>query len=657
MTWELHEAGRRAYQAGDFARAEQAYQQILLLQPGNPQVWYLLAAVLQARGRLAEAVEHFQQALQLKPDFAEAQHDLAIAYLLMGQSARAEPHLRRALELKPDFATAHNNLGIFLTERGRLEEALGHFRESVRLQPDSADFQRGLGSVLRSLGQLDESAASYERAAQLRPNYAEAHLGLACVRSDQRRFTEAEVSCRQALQYRPNYAEAHNGLGVALGGQRRTQEAVASFRQALQLRPDYPEALTNLGQALGEQGQIDEAIRTLKRAVELRPDSAVALSNLGFLYLQQGDLQSALVHCSEAVCLQPNDPEAHTRLGLVHAERGELRKALAGYERALKLQPDNPHAHKNRSLIWLLQGKYRRAFAEYEWRWKCGELPVRALEQPEWDGSSLKGRTILLHAEQGLGDTLQFVRYAPLLHKRGARVVIVCQKALVPLLKGCAGLDQVVADGNPMPNFDAHAPLLSLPRLFRTTLVTVPADVPYISADPDLIEAWRRQLSGLSGFKIGIAWQGSKSYRRDWRRSVPLAEFAPLADLPGVQLVSLQKGPGSEQLQEWSSVWPVTDLSARLDEATGPFMDTAAVMKNLDLVVTPDTAIAHLAGALGVRTWVALPTVPHWPWLLEREDSPWYPSVGLFRQEREGDWSSVFRRMAQGITKVVSGAS
>jgi tetratricopeptide (TPR) repeat protein len=653
-TAELHEVGRLASQAGDLARAEQVYRQLLQRQPADARVWYFLAALCQVQGRLTEAIEYFQQALRLAPQFAEAEHDLAIAYLLAHQPTLAEPHLRRALELKPDFANAHNNLGIFLTEQGKLEEALSHFRESVRLQPESPDFHRGLGSVLRNLGRLDEAASSYRRAVELRPGFAEAHLGLASVLSDRRCFPEAACSCRRALQIRPNYAEANNSLGIALLGERKAREAVDSFREALRLRPDYPEALINLGQALGDLGELDEALRLLRRALQLRPASAVALSNLGFLCMHLGDLEQAVLHCREAVRLQAGDADAHTRLGLVHAERGELAEALACYERALALQPSHTHAHKNRSLVWLLQGEYERGWIEYEWRWKTGEQPARVLGRPAWDGSPLAGRTLLLHVEQGLGDTLQFVRYAALARQQGGRVVLVCQKALVRLLKGCPGIDGVMAEGEPLPEFDVHAPLLSLPRLLGTTLATVPANVPYLSAKAELLELWRRELSRQPGLKIGMAWQGSKSYRRDWRRSVPLIEFAPLAEVEGVQLVSLQKGPGSEQLSSWTAARPITDLGARLDEEAGPFMDTAAVMKNLDLVVSPDTAIAHLAGGLGVPTWVLLPTVPHWPWLLGREDSPWYPTVRLFRQEQEGHWGPVFACMAQALRLQVS---
>jgi hypothetical protein len=244
---------------------------------------------------------------------------------------------------------------------------------------------------------------------------------------------------------------------------------------------------------------------------------------------------------------------------------------------------------------------------------------------------------------------LQFIRYAPLVRERGGRVLVACQRPLLRLLESCPGIDRIIAQGDPIPAFDVHAPLLSLPRLFGTTLATVPANVPYLAADPDLVERWRRELESTPGFKIGIAWSGSASYRRDRLRSIPLARFAPLAELPGVHLVSLQKGSGRDQIRQVATRWPLIDLGARLDEVSGAFMDTAAVIKNLDLVVVIDSAVAHLAGALGAPVWVATSFVPDWRRLLDRDDDPWYLTARLFRQTRRDDWDDVFRRIAEAV--------
>jgi hypothetical protein len=302
-------------------------------------------------------------------------------------------------------------------------------------------------------------------------------------------------------------------------------------------------------------------------------------------------------------------------------------------------------------MLWLVQGNLEEGWPEYEWRWRCKDAFERAFDQARWDGSPLNGRTILLHAEQGLGDTIQLVRYAPMVHERGGGVVLECQKPLERLLARSPGIDQLVTQGSALPSFDVHLPLLSLPGVFRTTLATVPGTAPYVFADPDLVEYWRQELSTLSGRRIGIVWQGSPTYNSDTRRSIPLTEFAPLARVPGVHLISLQKGLGVEQLKALPEGFRVLDLSERLDQTAGPFMDTAAVIMNLDLVIAPDTAIAHLAGALGARVWVALATSPSWRWLLDRDDSPWYPTARLFRQRENGSWLGVMEQIAEALAK------
>src|SRR5262249_9602387 len=290
-----------------------------------------------------------------------------------------------------------------------------------------------------------------------------------------------------------------------------------------------------------------------------------------------------------ALRLKPDYAEAHNNLGLALQTQGRLEEAVASYQQALRCQPHYAQAHLNLAWIWLVRGGFERGWPEYQWRGKCEGVSASAFRQPCWDGADLEGRTILLYAEQGLGDPLQFIRYARLVKVRGATVLVSCQEPLARLLGTCAGIDRLGPFGAKMPPFDVQAPLLSLPRILGTTLATVPADIPYLFADEQLVAHWRRELSPVGGFKIGIGWQGNPKYRGDRQRSIPLAQFAPLARLDGVQLFSLQKGPGTEQLHQGAGGFPVTDLGRQLDETAGPFMDTAAVMRSLDLIITADT--------------------------------------------------------------------
>jgi tetratricopeptide (TPR) repeat protein len=485
-----------------------------------------------------------------------------------------------------------------------VDEAVACCRQALELKPDYAEAYNNLGNALRDLGKLDGAIACYRRALELKPDYAEAHNNMGVAFRDLGKLDGAIACYRRALELTPDYAGAHSNLGVALLDQGKLDEAVACYRRALELKPDYAGAHYNLGNALNDQGTLDEAVACYRRALELKPDYAEAYNNLGNTLRDQGTLDEAVACC----------------------------------RRALELKPDYVEAHLNQSLISLLTGDFERGWAEYEWRWKTKQCQRRDFSQALWDRQPLEGRTILLHAEQGLGDTIQFVRYAPLVKQARARVLVECQKPLVRLLAGCRGVDALIGRGDDLPPFDTHAPLLSLPGIFRTSLGTIPADVPYLFAEPGLVKHWQQELGGIAGFKIGIAWRGSPEHRNDRARSIPLSCFESLAGLPGAHFFSLQKGVGVGELQEASGRFPVTELGSRLED----FTDTAAVLRNLDLVIACDTAVAHLAGALGVPVWVALPFVPDWRWLLNRSDSPWYPTMQLFQQKKLGDWAGVF---------------
>jgi tetratricopeptide (TPR) repeat protein len=608
------EMGRQCQQAGDLLQAEQHYRQFLEAQPDHADGWHALGTVCKALGKLADAETGYQRAVALQPEQGAFHNSLGIVQAQLRRLDAAAASFSRAVALRPGHALALSNLGNVRREQGRLDEALASYQEAVRIQGDCAEPHNNLAGVLRQLGRLDEAVSHYRKALDLNPGYGEAHYNLGLTLADQKQWQPAEAHHREALRLGASSVQAHNGLGIALQGQGRRAEAEAAFREALRLRPDYGPAHSNLGNVLKEQDRLDEALACYREAVRVQPDSA----------------------------------DAHNNLGLLLADLGRVEEALGCYERAVALRPEFPEVHKNRSLTWLLLGNFAQGWAEYEWRWRCKELPARPFREPEWDGRPFHGRTLLLHAEQGLGDSLQFLRYLPFIKQRGGKVVLVCQPPLRRLLTGYPGVDRLVVQGDPLPRFDLHVPLLSVPRVFETTPEAIPAEVPYLRADPDRAEPWRWELAAEPGFKVGIAWQGSTSHPRDRYRSVPLTRFAPLAAVPGVRLYSLQKGAGSEQLADVT--FPMTALTDRLED----LVDTAAVVSSLDLVVTVDSAVAHLAGALGVPVWVALPFAPDWRWLLDREDSPWYPTMRLFRQAGVDQWDAVFARMADALRRLLA---
>jgi tetratricopeptide (TPR) repeat protein len=609
----------RHHQAGDLARAEQLYRQALQVGPAYADAWCFLGAACQGQGKVAEA----------------------------------EAHYRRAAGLAPDHPNAANCLGALLTGQGRLHEAAAYLQQALRLQPNSADAHFNLGVVLGQLGQLDEAATHYRGALRLRPDHADAAVNLGLLLSRAGQWADAAACLQDALRSRPERADAHCYLGNALAELGKTDEAVASFEEALRRRPDYPLAYYGLGLARKKQGKLPEAVAALQGALRLRPDFAeaqVGLANALVGLYRWGEAEPLF---RQALGRRPDLVEAHNSLGVLLAARGDIDHALASFEEALRRDAGHAEAHLNRGLLWLLRGDWARGWPEYEWRTRTRDAPRRTFPRARWDGSPLAGRTLLLVAEQGLGDTLMFVRYAPLLRQSAGRVLVECQPPLQRLLADALGPGAVVAAGSPLPEHDVYAPLPSVPGILGTTPSSVPAPIPYLRADEELVRRWRQELGPRQALRVGINWQGSAGYHQ---RPVPLACFEPLSRLPGVQLVSLQKGPGAEQLTAVAERWPVLDLGPGLDEASGAFRDTAAVMKSLDLVVSADSAVAHLAGALGVPVWVALPFVPDWRWLLGRADTPWYSSVRLFRQRRPGDWDEVFARVAAEAQKLAAGA-
>jgi Flp pilus assembly protein TadD len=447
---------------------------------------------------------------------------------------------------------------------------------------------------------------------------------------------------RKALALAPDIAEAHCNLGVLLQDQGKFDEAVESFRRVVELKPDFADAHSGLGKALHGLGRREEAASCFRRAIELKPAEADFKNSLGVVLHDQGLSAEPIELFRQALAIRPNFAEALFNLGRALRDLGRFDEARGLFQSALEIKPDLPHAHVGLGLLMLIHGDYSNGWTKYEWRWKAGQMVQRHYAQPSWNGEPLTGKTILLHAEQGLGDTIHFIRYAKLVKALGATVVVECQKPLVKLLASCPGIDVLLAAGDDLPFFDFHSSLMSLPRIFRTDLATIPDRVPYIFAEDELIALWRKKLEAIYGFRIAINWRGEPGKLDSERRAIPLPAFAPLTKLDGARLISVHKGEGQAELVAARDSMPIEDIGEDFDTAHGAFMDTAAVMKNVNLVITSDTSTAHLAGALGVPVWLALPHVHDWRWLLDRTDSPWYPTIRLFRQKSPGDWAGVF---------------
>jgi tetratricopeptide (TPR) repeat protein len=605
------------HQAGRSTEAERVCRLILSVDPGDAQTLHLLGLIEHQGGRSSDAIEHIRAAIARDGRDPAFHHNLGNVLKASGRPTEAIRCYERALGLAPDSVDTLYNLGNSSQELGQLERAIGYFERAVRLRPDAIELHNNLGTALQDLGRHDEAIACYHQGLALRPDAVELLDNLAGALRAQGQLEAAQASYERALALKPNRVESHIGLGAVSRDFGRLEDAVRCYERALALAPDHPEARINLGVVLVSLSRPAEAIVQYQRVLAMQPDRA----------------------------------ETHNNFGIALEHQGRYAEALACYAQALALKPDYAEAHFNRSHALLVTGGLDEGWQEYEWRFAVARYN-RNFDRPSWSGESLARQTILIHAEQGFGDTLQFIRYVPAVAERGGKIVLEVPKPLVRLARTVAGASEVVAAGDPLPKFDRHCPMLSLPRILKTNIATIPNIVPYLSAETERVETWRECLP-KEGLKIGIAWQGNPLASMDKRRSVPLIAFAPIAAMPGVRLISLQKHDGLDQLHLLPAGMQVETFGPDFDAGPDAFLDTAAIMMCLDVVIACDTSVAHLAGALGRPIWLALSHNPDWRWLTERTDSPWYPNARLFRQKQPGDWRGVMGEIAVALAQMV----
>lgn len=556
-----------------------------------------------------------------------------------GELDAAARAYRAILADHPDHADALHLLGLVLFQNGDAVTATDHIRRAIVIDPRAAMYHANLGRILMAQGRAADAAEAYREAVALTPKDAAVHSDLAAALVSTGDFDAARSRARLALELNPNLAPAHLNLGLALqgGGASSASGAEACFQRAAALDPNLADAHQALGQLHQARGEDDAAMECYRQAIRAQPGMAEARCNLGNILRERLDLSAALAQYDAGLENTPGVAALHANKGVALHELGRFDDALASYDRALALDPDDAECQRNRAMTLLLQGRFQEGWQVYEARWRTARFKgqTRARQKPRWTtGGAADGATVLLRAEQGLGDTLQFARYAPMVAATGQHVIVECPGALVRLMTSLDGVIQVIEQGggSPLPNHDFQAPLMSLPGVFATDLSTIPADVPYLRAAESDAAVWRRRLEKVAGPRIGIVWKGSPDHPRDRVRSPGLAPLLPLLKLPGAAFVSLQKDGGADLATHGAT--DVIDLTADLTD----FAATAALVDCLDLVVTCDTAVGHLAGALGRPVAMLLPHVPEWRWLLDREDTPWYPTMRLFRQPAAGDW-------------------
>ena len=562
-----------------------------------------------------------------------------------GRLSEAESLYRQIIEVQPESANVLCLLGIAARQQGKIAEAIAFYEQAIAQQPDLVEAHLNKAHVLLDIGENQRAIACYEQVIKLAPNSALAHNNLGWLKQQLGETDAAIFYYKTALQLDPSLLETYHNLANLFKEKGQFNEAIASYRKALQINPNLTNTLIALGTVLQQQGQLIEALNCYQQAVKLDPNNAEALNNVGALYHEQGHTQAAISHYQQALNLKPDFLDAINNLGHAFVDLGQFQSALSCHYRALELQPGNATAHLEFALTLLLFGDFRRGFAEYEWRWRTSQLQPRQFAQPVWDGSDLHHQTILLHVEQGLGDSIQFIRYAPILSSQGAKVMVACYPELMRLFATVAGVEYLSVSFENLPAFDVHAPLMSLPYILGTTLETIPANIPYLAPPAECKFA----LASDAKSKVGIVWAGNPKRRKDAQRSCNLSDFMQFLDVPGIAFYSLQKNL-SEGDRTLLHQHLIPDLSPHLND----FADTASAISQLDLVISVDTAVAHLAGALGKPVWVLLSFAADWRWLLDREDNPWYPTARLFRQTQPDAWEELFEEVKAALSLLVA---
>jgi tetratricopeptide (TPR) repeat protein len=620
----------------------------LAINPAHPRALLLRAGVLANAGGYAEALASYDQLLKVAPASAQADTYASRATVLIGLQRHEEAleSADRALSLEPRSFNGHSQRGRALRELGRLDDALDSFGRALALVPNSSDVLLMQGLTLADLGRASAALESLSAAIAGRPDFVEALYNSAVLLERLRRYDDALARCNRVLALDATHTRAFANKGNALHGLKRFDEALESYDASLEATPHSLEVLCNRALTLIELRKLPRALESIDRALAIDDAYLPAWLNRGRVLHRMHHYEDALACQDRALELDPDNLHARYHRGSVLRALMRHDEALVEFDRVLEREPQHIITHFTKSFVYLQMGDLARGWPEYEWRWREQQVGdhERKFAQPLWLGKeSIQDRTILLHAEQGLGDTLQFCRYVKQVKARGARVILEAQQPLKTLLAHVEGVDQVVAYGDPLPPFDTHCPLLSLPLVFGTTLETIPAYVPYVQADPERVAHWEERLGTRTRPRIGIAWSGNPNHLDDHNRSIALSEL--LAELSGeVEWVSIQKFVRAEE-----QTLLATSGVRHFGEELGDFSDTAALVQCLDCVVSVDTSVAHLAGALGRPLWVMLPHLPDWRWLLDRDDNPWYPSARLFRQTRPGAWSDVFERMRDAL--------
>jgi len=658
---QLVESAFHHQRTGNVQEAERLYRQALDIDPDYFDALHMFGLLARQVGRNDIAVELIEKALQSNRSPA-ALNDLGQAYHALARLEEAVRCYQEATELKPDYVTAYNNLGVVLQESGRAAEAERAYRQALAIRPGIAEIYCNLANALQDLGRFEEAEQACLHALTLNPDLAAAHNSLGNALQNLGRLEEAEQACLRALSIQPAYAKAYNNLGTILHALGRLAEAEQACRRAVELAPALAMAYNNLGAVLRGLSRLEESEQAFCRALALSPDHAGTLDNLAVTLKEQGRLEKAKEASLRALALDPASARAQSNLGVINMELGLFEEASQAFRRALALCPDYGDAHWNLALLNLQQGDFEEGWKGYEWRLSTRKDPHGLLRIPPYVGSDLRGKTVFVYAEQGVGEELMFSSCLGDIAALADHCVFECDARLVPLFaRSFPALTVIPAMGRDdadlpadLPHMDFKLPLGSLPRYYRNSWGAFKGHVPWLAPCKDALQKWRGRYEALGhGLKVGIAWRGGLKQELSRQRSTTLSQWRDVFAVPEVHFISLQYGDCSGEIRALGEQCKIPIHSWEDADQLLDMDDFAAQVAGLDLVITIDNTTAHMAGALGTPVWCLLSSVPNWRWMLDCENTPWYPAMRLFRQKSPHDWESVFYAVAGELSLLV----
>ena len=648
------------YQEGNFAQAEKDCLEVLSVEPDNSEILHLLGMTYHFQGNNGAAVDYLIKALHLDAESADIHYDLGNVFHEQGKLREAQLAYEKAIEIEPENAEALSNLGMVFHDLGQRGEAIIHYQKALELAPNNALIHNNIALAYQENDERQKAIAHYGKAIQLEPQYADAYYNMGHIFMGEENLDQAFMYFRKSVEFNPGLTDAYVSMAYILVKKERYSEAIPLLKGLSIANPESAEIHNNLGNALSELWNMDEALMHLRRAVELNQYFAEAHNNHGNTLSKMAHFDEAIQHIERAIQLNPRMEEAFLNLGTVYKETGRFREASSCYRKTLLLDPDNPDARFNQALLDLLMGDFRKGWEGYEFRWKVRHARERNFTQPLWSRELLTTKNLFIYAEQGLGDEIMFGSCIPEMIRQAELCIIECDERLMPLYErsfpGIRMTKRIDGDRYP-PHLPPAAYCIaagSLPRYLRQNLESFPGQHSYLIPEMSRVGEWKKRYGELGeGLKIGISWRGGSKPDVIRIRSINLGQWSGLFSVPGVHVINLQHGDCREELKkaeeelgvriyDWEDADPLKDLDG-----------FAAKIAGLDLVISVDNSTVHLSGALGVPVWVLMPYVCEWRWMLDFEDTPWYDSVRLFRQDKPGEWGEVFEKMKERLSAAI----